>query len=378
MKIAIFRTDNSFLKVGQYNCQEIGLGKALLDSGHQVFLVLLKPTQNGKFYPDCIKHENKEIKIIQVEHSQIPILDYPLLKGIRHVFEMIKPDLCHINEESCPATIQVAYHANANKIPIVIYHGMYLTPNSRIRQLYEKVHHYCFRPWLRKNVKYLFAKTSRAHRYLLDRDYSNSSVLPVGLDISCFESRTLSDDFSEPNLVGRLNVIYVGVFEKRRNINFLLEIAKCYPDRDVNFIFVGEGPEFEATKLVVKENGLENVILTGVLDQSQLSYFYKNASLFFLASDYEIFGMVYLEAMFFGLPVVTNLNAGSEDLISSENGRLMNSLDSKLWIEAIIEQLNSIDDEMKNKIKNKFKKSYTWDRISIKYISVIESKVSNT
>ena len=103
---------------------------------------------------------------------------------------------------------------------------------------------------------------------------------------------------------------------------------------------MGKGKE-NYKKLVfekIRQYGLEqNVIYFDNLQQKDIANLYKIADIFILPSQYEIFGMVLLEAMYFGLPVLTTLNGGSSTLIKNEENGFICELDEKeKWERALV------------------------------------------
>lgn len=76
------------------------------------------------------------------------------------------------------------------------------------------------------------------------------------------------------------------------------------------------------------ELGLENdVIYREKLEQKYMPAIYQASDAFLLPTRYEIFGMVLLEAMYYGLPVFTTYNGGSSTLINNENGIIIENTD---------------------------------------------------
>ena len=377
MKIAIFRTDHVPLNLNQYNCQELGLAKSLQDMGHTVVLVLTRNKNDVHCYPEFIRYNGRNIEIMLLDFFIIPKLDYPLLLGVKDVLKKIKPDICHINEESVPATLQILWYAKKMSIPTVIYHGMYQTPSGFIRNLYEKVHAVVFRPWMRSNIKHIFTKTSFAENYIKLRKYKNTSILPVGLDTSKLLEPV--ENFKLPCEMknGCKVVLYVGAIEKRRNVMFMLELAKFSSSANFHFIIIGKGPEETAANKYIIENNLNNVTLLGAIPQDVLAGFYKSADVFVLASNYEIFGMVLLEAMYFGLPVISNINAGSVDLITIENGAIVSELKPELWLEEMINWSSKDKTKINNKIRNIFDSNFAWAKVAVKYNEVVELYLRN-
>ena len=170
--------------------------------------------------------------------------------------------------------------------------------------------------------------------------------------------------------------MYVGRIEPRRNIIFLLDAFKAVyeNDKNTNLLIVGRGEKEYKEKCFAhaKEIGVdEAIIYEEYIDQKNLPLIYSYADVFLLPTIYEIFGMVLLEAMYFGAPVVTTYNGGSDMLIdNNESGIIINSFDVNEWKEAILSILNN--DEIRNKIiknaTNKIENEFTWDALVDKFI----------
>lgn len=72
------------------------------------------------------------------------------------------------------------------------------------------------------------------------------------------------------------------------------------------------------------------------IEQRYLSRVYQACTAFLFPSTYEIFGMVLMEAMYFGLPVISCENGGSTMLIKNGiNGFVQNELNAEKWAEKL-------------------------------------------
>ena len=110
------------------------------------------------------------------------------------------------------------------------------------------------------------------------------------------------------------------------------------------------------------------------LPNSQLKYVYPLAKAFLLPSKLEIFGMVLLEAMYLGTPVITSCNGGSMTLIGGKaTGQIVEKFDTSLWIEAIIRYLN--DSQYTQSViahaKELIREQYNWNVIAKHFLKVI-------
>src|ERR1017187_1133459 len=89
-------------------------------------------------------------------------------------------------------------------------------------------------------------------------------------------------------------------------------------------IIGGNGPETNNLKSrAIKLNLRDKVVFTGFLTKEHVRLYMKYASMFVLPSDTETFGVVVIEAMAMGLPVVATASGGPEDIITKETGILV-------------------------------------------------------
>ena len=129
------------------------------------------------------------------------------------------------------------------------------------------------------------------------------------------------------------------------------------------------------------ELGLENdVIYREKLEQKYMPAIYQASDAFLLPTRYEIFGMVLLEAMYYGLPVFTTYNGGSSTLINNENGIIIENTDCNEWSKKIVKVLSDKKecDAIGEKAHRTVEKNYTWDALANKFLSVYEKRLRNT
>lgn len=118
---------------------------------------------------------------------------------------------------------------------------------------------------------------------------------------------------------GGPRILSVGSLKAQKNHHLLLRAFAALPRRDARLMLLGQGPEEPALRAMAAELGIaDRVIFAGF--HADPAPFYATADLFVLSSDYEGFGNVIVEALSFGLPVVsTDCPAGPAEIL--ENGR---------------------------------------------------------
>lgn len=93
---------------------------------------------------------------------------------------------------------------------------------------------------------------------------------------------------------------------------------------NVNLIFVGDGPQLESLKIEAKILEIEkNVEFTGTLSREQVLKKMSHSNAFVLSSRYETFGVVLVEALALGLPLIATRCGGSESIVNKKNGVLV-------------------------------------------------------
>lgn len=89
----------------------------------------------------------------------------------------------------------------------------------------------------------------------------------------------------------------------------------------IELIIGGDGPEKENLKALIKENGLEsNISLIGELSREEVEFNMKNCDAFVLSSRVETFGIVFIEAMLQGKPVIGTKTGGPDTFINEKVG----------------------------------------------------------
>ena len=131
---------------------------------------------------------------------------------------------------------------------------------------------------------------------------------------------------------GRFRILFVGRLVKRKGVNHLIEAVQALPaELRASLTVIGDGPERGALAAQVREGGLEaRVNFRGRVADSELKESYAASDVFVLPSvrdakgDTEGLGVVLLEAMSYGVPVVGSDIGGITDIIEDgESGLLV-------------------------------------------------------
>lgn len=373
MKILIVRLFPYEININNYNVQEIGLAKALIRKGHQCDIVFFT------------KGEDRKQKIYLKSGKYITIYwirGINLLKNGLYGNKIIKLaknyDIIQSSEYDQIHNLKLRKKLGKK---LVIYHGPYFDKFNKGYNLKCKLFDAIFLNKKYKDVKFI-TKSELATAFLKEKGFKNITTIGVGLD----KDNLINNNLQNNKLLYRLkdnekHLLYIGKIEERRNILFLIKILKELNknNENIKLVLVGKGNKeyvdkvFEYSK---KINIYDKIIYIKEISQNEIRKLYEKCDVFLLPTEYEIFGMVLLEAMYFKIPVITTMNGGSSVLIENKkNGMICNINNIEDWKEKIEIILNN--PEIKKKIEkegyNTIEKYYTWDKLANKFLKTYET-----
>ena len=174
---------------------------------------------------------------------------------------------------------------------------------------------------------------------------SQAAVIATGLQARSF-AQTDGDAFKQKYGIGsaRPMLLYVGRVAFEKNISFLVSVVKLLSETmpDVLFVITGEGPAESSLHASVKTLGLEhNVQFIGFLDrEKELNGCYQAADIFIFASKSETQGLVLLEAMAQGTPVVAIAELGTASILVEGEGAIIAPDNALAFMQKTHELLN--------------------------------------
>ncbi len=129
-------------------------------------------------------------------------------------------------------------------------------------------------------------------------------------------------DFAPPRTAQELEkkdniILSVGRLVPGKRFDLLITAFKKISDPTAKLFILGDGPERETLKNLANELGLQDrVTLPGFTPDT--GHYYAKAKCFALTSEHETFGLVLIEAMSYGLPVLSTSRGGPSELLNSK------------------------------------------------------------
>lgn len=202
-------------------------------------------------------------------------------------------------------------------------------------------------------------------------------VIPNGIDIEKYKRR---EDFSvlEKYGVKKPYVLFLGRLSRQKGVFETVRASDSFP-KNVKLVLVTsradeKGIENELAKEVYKR---ENIIwINKMLTEDEAVALYSSAEVFTSPSIYEPFGIVNLEAMACGTPVVSTKVGGIKDVVSDgKTGILVNPRNPEEVAEAVNKLLadKELAKNMGEKGRRRVEKEFSWERIAERTLALYKS-----
>ena len=320
---------------------------ALEKLGHEVTLIVPDyPQQNECTDPHVLRIPARKV-LLDPEDRLMAWRD---LRRTMRALAPQKFDLIHIH------TPFIAHYAGTRmarnlKLPVVeTYHTFF-------EQYLEHYIPFLPDPMLRLMARRLTANQGNAVNALISPSFamrdilrrygvrSPISVIPTGIDLETWRAPIAPDPRDALSIAPTQPVLlFVGRLAFEKNVEFLLTmLSKLIAQRpDACLVLAGEGPAEKHLRKLTAQLGLDaHVHFVGYLPRDgQLQALYRAADAFVFASATETQGLVLVEALALGLPVVALAEMGTRDVVREGEGCLIAPNDPQGFAQRVLELLN--------------------------------------
>ncbi|MBN2810499.1 MAG: glycosyltransferase, partial [Spirochaetales bacterium] len=347
-KIVMF-SDAYWPRVNGVTVSVDSFSKELIRLGHEVVIIC-------SFYPESQavermstptmdKRENEmDPVVIRVPSYPLPISREDRLAKFHKWFWVSKqlnafnPDIIHVNSEFVIGEFGF-YYAKLHNLPVVYtfhtlwedYAANYIPYVPEI--LLRRVARHIIRN-MAKRADAIIAPSAEIlevlKRYKIKQE---THLLPTGIDPLLFNKHPSEvEDFRRrmeekyPLIAGKRLLLFAGRVGNEKNLSFLLRILPGIVEKhpDVLLFIAGNGPDLPRFVEEAEHLGVaEHCIFSGYLDRSDLALVYAMSELFVFPSRTETQGLVTIEAMLSGIPVVAIGEMGTVTVMGGDNGGFM-------------------------------------------------------
>jgi phosphatidyl-myo-inositol alpha-mannosyltransferase len=292
-------------------------------------------------------------------------LSFHLANRVAAIIEEERFDVLHFHEPLMPA------------LPMTM---LRMSPTANVGTFHafsrSNVGYYYGRPLLKPYLGHLHRAmaVSEPARAFVGRYFPDfpMRVVPNGIDLSVYKPglppiRHLRDE--------NLNILFVGRLEKRKGLGDLLRAYRSIVDRvpKSRLIIVGDGPLRGKIESYISRHRLPNVVMAGYVPESVKPRYYDSADIFCApATGAESFGIVLLEALASGLPVVATEVPGYMSVL--EPGQDSITVQPKNWRElaaslVILARDPALRARMADYAMQKARR-YSWDSVATEVVEV--------
>lgn len=303
------------------------LTHAFVKKGYSIALL-----RAGKKYRNFIDEfclnifEYKTIQDGQIFLSSLSPIE---INKIFSILDNYKPDIIHAHDLDPVATIVLVW-ALINKIPF--FHTTHILPNKSLEFGLGEALPKHLKNFVQPNAKMYFAElikncsciialTKDSIKDLRSVGYKGAiEVIPNGRNL---------EDYTKCKFTNILNkdktLIFIGFISERKNQKYLLQVLKYLP-KNYKLVLAGDFfNENEKNKFLknIDKEVLKRVTFLGQIEHNKVSDELEKSQLFVSATKLETIGLVYIESLASGTPIVALENYGSKLLVNDKVGKLL-------------------------------------------------------
>lgn len=238
-----------------------------------------------------------------------------------------KFDITHFHEPWVPVLSRQIL-TRSNSINLATFHAK--LPDTVMSKTIERV----ITPYTKSVLKYLNGLTAvseAAASYVRTLTDAPVSIIPNGINLSRYRKSGL--DRTETN--NGKQIVYIGRLERRKGVKQLIKAFAAYAliEPSAKLIIAGAGPAREKLEFLADSLVPGKVKFAGYVDESEKLLLLRKADLFCSPALYgESFGIVLLEAMAAGVPVIAGDNPGYRSVMTGRGGiSLINPHDTEAF-----------------------------------------------
>jgi phosphatidyl-myo-inositol alpha-mannosyltransferase len=289
-------------------------------------------------------------------------LSLHLSSRINAVLEEEKFDIVHLHEPLMPmlCTTILRLSPTGN---VGTFHACHGTPGYDLAKPWGK---WMLNRWFRR-LQGRIAVSRPAMEFAYKYFPADYNIIPNGVDIGRFSPEVKPiEEYRD----GKLNILFVSRLEPRKGLNYLIaafrQVKREIPNS--RLLIVGPGTRLRGKyEREIRNHDIRDVVFTGFVPYEELPRYYKTADIFCApATGRESFGIILLEAMAAGKPIVaSNIDGYASVLSDGAEGLLVPPRDKESLAQGLRTLLTdeSLRSEMGDRGRTNVVK-YSWERVA--------------
>ncbi len=271
--------------------------------GHIAKIITAQPRNLGDLDTSHMIFLGSAIDLKWPNHTTAPLSSGLSMEAIEQAMETERFDILHFHEPWVPALSRQIL-SRSRSVNIATFHAK--VPETIMNRTLSLV----ITPYVRtilKDLHVLTAVSKPAAEYVGSVTDRPITIIPNGINIDHFHAEPRAKSASPKT------ILYIGRLEHRKGLKYLLYAYQLLSqdDETMRLLIAGNGPDRRKLELLTEELGLPNVTFLGHVSDEEKVRLLASADLFCSPAIFgESFGIVLLEAMASGLPVVAGDNSG--------------------------------------------------------------------
>ncbi|MFO0920453.1 MAG: glycosyltransferase family 4 protein [Candidatus Saccharimonadales bacterium] len=304
MKIGLVCPYDMYKGGGVQECV-LALQKELSNRGHKVKIVTPVPPTVKDPRQDSIIFIGNGMQMKTPGHTTVQISISADNELITNMLEEEKFDILHFHEPWIPV-ISRQILSRSTAVNVATFHAK--LPDTVIVQTLAKL----VTPYTKSIIKYLSdftAVSPAASEYVGSLTGKRIIIIPNGIDLSKYHKMNIKRD---------QNILYIGRLEKRKGVKHLIDAFCKINNTKSRLIIAGDGVDrLKLEKYVTQKQVRDRVDFLGYVSEKQKLELLAKSGVFCSPALFgESFGIVLLEAMAMGLPIVAGNNPGYSSVLT--------------------------------------------------------------
>lgn len=361
MKIGLICPYNLHKNGGVQECV-LALQERYEKAGHRAIIITPRPRNlSNNVYKDVMYiGAAKDIKSPFHTTAQISVsVDG---KELDDLLAKQQFDILHFHEPWVPILGRQIL-SRSSGVNIATFHAK--LPETMMSKTIEKV----ITPYTKSILKYIDAFTAvspAAAEYVGALTKSPIKIIANGIDIKKYAVKKSKQSNT---------ILYIGRLERRKGVKYLLEAFRLLKLREpsARLVIVGDGPDREKLEDIIDEKQIDDVAFMGFVSDAEKRKILSEARIFCSPALFgESFGIVLLEAMASGTPIVAGDNSGYRSVLTGRGSvSLVDPKDSYMFASRL--ELLYGDDQIRNlwsEWASEYINQFSYDLIAKQYLDL--------
>lgn len=321
-------------------------------------------------FPCFTSHPRSSFNYYDMTEEQLDMFCEAFDKAIQEEIEEFKPDVIHAGHIWVITSIACKY-----EVPVIVTsHGtdiIGIQKGDRYRKQAE---------YVVERAKKIIA-VSQDNDKLIKENFPNvkPEIIQAGYDPKVFNIQ----QYDKKEILSKYGieyqeqkiVLFAGRLSYLKGVDILLNAAKIYEKENIITVIAGNGALRKELKKLAKDLELKSVHFIGHRSQGTLKKLYNIADVFAMPSRMEAFGLVAIEALACGTPVVCSETGGMKDYITPKVGRLIKSEDFEELSKALIDVINNPEEYNRTELEKYVKENFSQEKLMNKLVQIYNEEI---